>query len=104
MGTRRDFQTLLESLGDLSNPVSVYFQPPPEIQMSYPAIVYNRDYLVNQFADNIPYAGTNRYQVTLIDADPDSPLNTKLKALPMTRFVRHFTSANLNHDIYNVYF
>lgn len=101
MGTRLEFQTLLEALGD---GVTVYFQPPPEVQMAYPAIVYNRDYLTNHFADNIPYAGTVRYQVTLIDPNPDSPLNAKLMALPLMRFVRHFTSANLNHDIYNVYF
>lgn len=101
MGTRLEFQTLLEGLGD---GVSVYFQPPPEVQMSYPAIVYNRDYLVTEWADNIPYSGTDRYQVTLIDPDPDSPLNAKLKAMPMMKYVRHYTSANLNHDIYNVYF
>lgn len=100
MGTRLEFQAFLEAFDG----VSVYFQPPPEVQMSYPAIVYNRDNLDNQFADNIPYTGTDRYQVTLIDADPDSPLHAKLKALPLMRFVRHFTSANLNHDIYNVYF
>ena len=101
MGTRLEFQTLLEGLG---NGVTVYFQPPPEVQMVYPAIVYNRDYLTNQFADNIPYAGMIRYQVTLIDANPDSPLHDKLKAMPLMRFVRHYTSANLNHDIYDVYF
>lgn len=100
MGTRLEFQTLLEGIGD----IAVYFQPPPEIQMTYPAIVYNRDNLANSFADNIPYSGTYRYQVTLIDPDPDSPLLDELKKLPMMRFVRHFTSANLNHDIFNVYF
>lgn len=101
MGTRLEFQTLLEGLG---NGVTVYFQPPPDVQMVYPAIVYNRDYLTNQFADNIPYSGRVRYQVTLIDANPDSPLHPLLMAMPLMRFVRHYTSANLNHDIYDVYF
>jgi hypothetical protein len=101
MGSRLDFQTLLEGLGDS---VTVYFQPPPEVQMTFPAIVYNRDYLVTNWGDNIPYASTVRYQVTLIDPDPDSPLNTKLMAMPMMRYVRHYTSANLNHDIYSIYF
>lgn len=102
MGTRLEFQTLLENLA--GGEAAVYFQPPPEVQMTYPAIVYNRDNLANVFADNIPYHGTDRYQVTLIATNPDSPLIAKLKALPMMRFVRHFTSANLNHDIFNVYF
>jgi hypothetical protein len=100
MGTRLEFQAFLEALGD----VSVYFQPPPETQMTYPAIVYNRDLRTSQFADNQPYSGTTRYQVTLISPDPDNPLIAQLEGLPMMRFVRHYTSANLNHDIFNVYF
>lgn len=100
MGSRLELQSLLEDLGG----VSVYFQPPPEVQMSYPAIVYNRDYLTTQFADNFPYASMLRYQITLIDSNPDSPLNSKLMALPLMKYIRHYTSANLNHDIYDVYF
>jgi hypothetical protein len=101
MGTRLDFQTLLESVLGSGN---VYFQPPPNVQMSYPAIVYNRDYRAVQFADNSPYFGTTRYQVTVIDRDPDSPIPDKVAGLPMTAFVRHFTADYLNHDIYDVYF
>src|SRR5690242_4207670 len=100
MGTRLELQTLLEGFGG----VNVYFQPPPDIQMVYPAIVYNRDYLTTEWADNMAYGDTVRYQITLIDPNPDSPLHDKLRAMPMMRFVRHYTSANLNHDIYNVYF
>ena len=101
MGSRLDFQTLLQSLDDS---LSVYFQPPPDVQMSYPAIVYNRDYLASEFADNVPYSTTFRWQVTVIDTDPDSPLHAKLIAMPMMKYVRHYTSDNLNHDIYDVYF
>jgi hypothetical protein len=101
LGTRLDFQTLLESLGD---GVSVYFQPPPNIQITYPAIIYNRDLLYTGFADNTAYASKFRWQITVIDADPDSPLHAKLAAMPLMQFVRHYTSDNLNHDIYNVYF
>lgn len=101
MGTRLDFQTLLEGLDDRA---SVYFQPPPNVQMIYPAIVYNRDYLASEFADNVPYSTTFRWQVTVIDANPDSTLHAKLTAMPMMRFVRHYTSEGLNHDIYDVYF
>ena len=101
MGTRRDLQTFLETL---EVGINVYFQPPPNIQMVYPAIVYNRDYLFTGFADNIPYSSMFRWQITVIDSDPDSPLHSKLVAMPMMRYVRHYTSENLNHDIYDVYF
>lgn len=101
MGTRLEFQAVLEALLGTEN---VYFQPPENIKMNYPAIVYNRDYLSTQFADNLPYSQTKRYQVTVIDADPDSLITDKVAKLPMTVFVRHFPSDSLNHDIYDVYF
>jgi hypothetical protein len=101
MGSRADLQTLLASLVD---GVHVYFQPPPNVQMIYPAIVYNRDNLATEFADNLPYSNEFRWQVMVIDADPDSPLHDKLIQMPKMRFVRHYTSENLNHDIYTIYF
>lgn len=72
--------------------------------MSYPAIVYNRDYQAVKYADNQVFGRTTRYQVTVIDRDPDSPIPDKVAELPMSVYVRHFTTDNLNHDIYDVYF
>lgn len=72
--------------------------------MSYPAIVYNRDFQTVDYADNLPYSRTIRYQITVIDHDPDSLIPDKVAALPLTRYVRHFTTENLNHDIYDLYY
>lgn len=101
MGTRLDLQSLLEGLLGSGN---VYFQPPPTVVMSYPAIVYNRDFRKVNFADNAVYTNTLRYQVMLIAADPDSPLFGKLGDLPLSTYVRHFTADHLNHDVFDVYF
>src|SRR5690242_1465634 len=101
MGTRLELQSLLEGL---HTGVSVYFQPPPSIQMTYPAIVYNRDYLSTQFADNAPYASKVRWQITVIDPDPDSPIPDLVAKQPLMRYVRHYTTEGLNHDIYDLYF
>jgi hypothetical protein len=101
MGTRLEFQQVLE---DLQEGVSVYFQPPSNVQMSYPAIVYNRDYLTSHYADNIPYNRRTRWLVTVIDRDPDSLIPDKVAALPLTVFDRHFTADNLNHDVYRTYY
>ncbi len=101
MGTRLELQAVLAGLAD---GLSVYFQPPPDIEISYPAIVYNRDYQQVDFADNAPYSRTIRYQVTVIDRDPDSAIPDLVASLPLTRYVRHYTTAKLNHDIYDVYF
>lgn len=101
MGARLDLQTLLESLQES---VSVYFQPPSNVLMTYPAIVYNRDFEDVKYADNLVYSLKVRWQVTVIDPDPDSLIPDKVGGLPLTSYVRHFTTEGLNHDIYNMYF
>ena len=101
MGTRLEFQVVLEALQE---GVSVYFQPPTNVSVQYPAIVYNRDFAYAAYADNALYSFKTRYQVTVIDSDPDSLIPDLVLHLPLARFVRHFTTANLNHDIYDVYF
>ena len=101
MGTRLDLQTLLAGL---QSGVSVYFQPPPNVDMVYPAIVYNRNLQSVSFADNNPYHRRVRYQITVIDGDPDSLIPDKVAELPLATYVRHYTTENLNHDIYYIYF
>jgi hypothetical protein len=101
MARRHLLQSLLEALLGSRN---VYFQPPESLKMSYPAIVYERDYAVSAFAGNKPYRHTKRYQVTVIDGDPDSEIPDKVASLPLCRFSRHFVADNLNHDVYNLFF
>lgn len=101
MAPRTDLQTLLQGLQD---GIHVYFQPPPNVTMIYPAIVYNRDFQDVDFADNIVWYRSIRYQVTVIDPDPDSDLPDKVGELPLSRYVRHFTTENLNHDVYDLYY
>jgi hypothetical protein len=72
--------------------------------MAYPCIVYSRDQARTSFADNGPYRYTQRYQVTVMDTDPDSDIPEKVAHLPMTVFNRHFTSDNLHHDVFSLYF
>lgn len=101
MGLRLQLQSLLEEILGSDN---VYFQPPSTVQMTYPAIVYNRDQAVTNFADDKPYTNTKRYMVTIIDRNPDSVIPDKIAMLPLSTFNRHFTADMLNHDVYNIYF
>ncbi len=82
----------------------VYFQPPETIRLIYPCIIYERDTADTQFADNAPYIYTNRYEVTVIDRDPDSEIPSRIAMLPMTINDRHFTSDNLHHDVFKIYY
>lgn len=99
-------QELLEGLvGPQSySGTKAHFQPPNGKVMSYPCIVYKRDGAVTQYADNNPHRYTQRYQVTVIDRDPDSPIPGRVAMLPLCRFDRHYTADDLNHDVYNLFF
>jgi hypothetical protein len=101
MGQRLE---LHEILADLLGTRHVYFQPPANVLMKYPCIVYKRDATRTRFADNAPYRHTKRYQVTYIDQDPDSPVPDKIAELPMCIFDRHFAANNLNHDVFSLFF
>ena len=101
MAPRLQLQALLEEILESDH---VYFQPPTNITLVYPCIIYKRDLSVTNFADDVPYRRTLRYQVTVIDRDPDSAIPSKVAALPLSIFVRFFTVDNLNHDIFNVFF
>lgn len=101
MGQRLQLQALLELILGSRN---VYFQPPANVQMNYPAFVYARDDVDTTFADNRPYRHTKRYTVTYIDRNPDSSIPDKVAALPLCSFSRHFVADGLNHDVYTLYF
>lgn len=102
MGTRLQLQTLLESL--LPTGKRAWFQPPPNVELTYPTIIYEHDYNTVIHANNNPYNVKKRYQVTVIDEDPDSQLVDEVQALPMCSMVRKFNADELNHTIFDLYF
>lgn len=100
MERRLKLQTILETMGAKK----VYFQPPSNIQMEYPAIVYSRDDDWTEHASNLPYTHKKRYQVTVIDKKADSPILDNVRMLPLCSFSRHFVVDNLNQDVFNLYY
>lgn len=101
-------QALLESFGateeDPEAKANVYFQPPDDIEMAYPAIVYNLDFENVQHADNRPYARKKRWIVTLISRDPLDPMREKIADLPSCTFERAFPADGLNHQVFNLFY
>ena len=83
---------------------NVYFQPPENIALEFPCIIYKRDNAYTSFADDKPYNIETRYAITVVDPDPDSDIPMKVASLPMSTFNRFYTADNLNHDVYTVYF
>ena len=100
MPSRLNLQTKLEEILGSRN---VYFQPPSSVKMQYPAIVYSRNNIENRSANNSVYMQSPSYEVIVIDKNPDSEIVEKISALPLCRFDRHYTSDNLNHDVFTIY-
>lgn len=101
MKTRLELQSVLEGILGSKN---VYFQPPTGLSMKYPAIVYSRNRIDNRHANNGVYHQNNSYQVIVIDKNPDSEFVRTVSKLPMCNHDRHYTSDNLNHDVFTLYF
>ena len=91
---------LHEQLCDILGSRNVYFQPPSSIKMKYQAIRYSRYNIENMNANNSVYIQPIYYQITVIDFNRDSEIVSKLSMLPNCRYDRHFTSDDLNHDVF----
>lgn len=82
-----------------------YFEPPSDMEMTYPCIRYNHTNDLDDFADNIHYRSSKRYTVTIIDYDPDSKIPVRLKKrLPYCTSDRNFASEGLSHFVYTLYY
>lgn len=97
---RLELQGVLETVLESTN---VYFQPPVNVQIKYPALVYSRDSARIESADNRGYRFTQRYQVTYISNDPDNEIIEKMVGLGKCSYVRGFVSDGLTHDVFSLY-
>lgn len=100
----RDRLSLHELLCSELGSRNVYFQPPSNVHMRYPAIIYRLSDIRNRHADNDVYASSKQYEITVVDKDPDSSTPDKINQLSTARFVRAFVSDNLNHWIFEIFY
>lgn len=92
------FKTILES-------ESVYFNPPASVKMTYPCIRYVLGVPNQSRANGRIYRNIPRYEVTVIDYDPESEIPDKLQeAFPYAAIDRRYKSDNLNHTVLTVYY
>ena len=83
----------------------VYFQPPASVQMKYPCIRYSKAAPDIKRANDRIYKNTSRYEVTVIDSDPDSGIPDKVfNHFPMCSWDRAYTADNLNHTVLTLYY
>ena len=103
MRTWSDLQAILQEI--MGDDGKAYFQPPENLKLYYPCIVFDRSGARITRADNISYRTTKSYTITLItkSADNDKYLD-KLLELPMLTFDREFITDGLVHEVFNIYF
>ena len=101
MNSRLDLDAILRGCMDEPH---VYFQPPPNVRMKYPAIVYERSSIDKNNAENDVYTMSHEYKITVIDSNPESPIVDRIAKLPQCRYGTFFISDNLNHDIFYIYY
>lgn len=97
MDKRLEFhEKLVEILGSRN----VYFQPPESVKLNMPCIIYNRNDVDVKYADDQVYLKNISYQVIYVDKNPDSAIIDKLIEFRYSRYLRHYISDNLNHDVF----
>ena len=84
-------------------PRHVYYQPPENLKLHYPCIVYELDDIQKVHADNGSYLMNHIYTLTVIDRDPDSIIREKIAELPKCSFSRSFENENLHHYVFKIY-
>lgn len=89
----------------------VFFQAPsspgvkPQLKLTYPCTVYSLSDIYVRHADNKAYFAQRRYQLTYITKNPgDALIDEFVNRFEQITFSRHFTSDNLNHYIYELYY
>lgn len=94
-------QTKLEELIGNKN---VYYDPPENLKMRYPAIRYSKSKISTRHADDKIYNKMVRYELIVISSEPDSDIINKILEFPYSSFDRHYISDNLHHDVLTLYY
>lgn len=98
--SRLDLHAILKTVCN-----NVYHDPPESLKLNYPCIVYYRSKRKILNADNINYAKTWGYDVTIISKNADDQLYESLEnALNKLSFINSYTADGLHHWLYLIYY
>lgn len=101
MSSRAELQIKLENILGSKN---VYYQPPTNVVMQYPAIRYSLKRKESKYANDAKYSSMNCYEIIVIDKKPDNPVIEKILEFPYSSYDRPYVSDNLNHDVITLYY
>ena len=99
----RTYRDLLHLLQKAVNHNRVYFQPPENIKIGYPAVIFHLSKVKLDHADDVPYKGAREYSVTLITKDPEPEVLDEILKIPYTTLDTTYITDGMNHFVFTTY-
>lgn len=99
----RTYRDLLHLLQQAVKHDRVYFQPPENLKIGYPAIVFHLSKIEIDRASDAPYKGTKEYSVVLITKDPEPGVIDEILKIPYSSLDTTYISDGMNHFVFTVY-
>ena len=85
----------------IGNKAKVHYEPPENVKLDYPCILFFRDRIIVEKADNKSYITKTRYKITYIDNDPDSEnIDKILSSIRGVTYGDHYVADGLHHDVF----
>lgn len=84
---------------------TVYFQPPANLTLKYPCIIYNKTGKERKYSNNGLYFVKQEYQLMVIEKNPDSKVADDIEEkLQYCEIRQYYTVDQLNHTILNLHY
>lgn len=99
----RKWKQLYPMLDAVSDEVTVYYQPPEEIKLDYPAILFEKTGGEYSFANNKVNSKAAKFKVTVIYKDPNFEYEESMSHIRYCSPDTSFRTEGLYHDVYTVY-
>lgn len=99
----RTYRDLLRLLQQVVQHNRVYFQPPENLKIEYPAVVFHLSKIEIDRASDAPYKGAKEYSVTLITKDPEPDVIDEILKIPYSSLDTTYISDGMNHFVFTVY-
>lgn len=99
----RTYRDLLNLLRQAVRHDRVYFQPPENLKIEYPAVVFHLSKIEIDRASDVPYKGAKEYSVTLITKDPEPDVIDEILKIPYSSLDTTYISDGMNHFVFTVY-
>lgn len=105
MASSQNRLKLHKELKELLGNANVYFQPPENVKIKYPCIIYSKNAPRTRSSENKTYLVFDYYEIQLIEREAETDMDAKmLDHFSMIRVGRKYVYENLYHTTYSLYY